>query len=301
MPRPAEGEALVRVLLAGICDTDLQLAAGYMGFQGIPGHEFVGRVESAPSAPELVGHAVVGEINASCRDCDACRSGHDRHCPRRTVLGILGRDGAFAEFLALPAVNLHRVGEMPIERAVFVEPVAAALAILEQVQVSGRRALVLGCGKLGALCARALALGGAVVAVAGRNRASTRPLAGEGFSGREPDEEPRPEYDVVVEATGSSDGFPAALRWVRPRGTIVLKTTTAEAAPISLAPVVIDELTIVGSRCGRFPPAIEALAAGKILPERTIIARYSLDQVETAFAAARHPSDPGRRKIVLSP
>jgi threonine dehydrogenase-like Zn-dependent dehydrogenase len=298
-PRPVPGEAVIDVLLAGVCETDLQLAAGYMGFQGVPGHEFVGRIAVAPDAPARVGELVVGEINAACGACATCTGGLPRHCARRTVLGILGRDGAFAEQLALPLANLHAVPPgMALDRAVFVEPVAAAFEIPSQVEVSGRRVLVLGAGRLGALCARVLRLCGADVTVAGRRPEPLALLAADGVPtlvAAAPDRS----FDVVVDATGSPQGFATACRWARPRGTVVLKTTCAGDAPMNLAPVVIDELTVVGSRCGPFGPAIATLASGGLAPETTIGGRFSLERIADAFAYARAPSDPARRKALI--
>lgn len=302
IPTAPPGEALVRVLRAGVCDTDLQLARGYLGFRGVPGHEFVGTVEAAEGAPDLVGATVVGEINAACGRCEWCRGGLSRHCPTRTVLGIQGRPGAFAEYLTLPLGNLLRVpSSLPLERAVFIEPVAAAWEILEQVPVAGRRCLVVGAGKLGGLCARVLRLGGAEVGVVARHRESLELLAADGFEALLPAEATAgPRVDLVVEATGSPDGLPLALALVRPRGTLVLKTTVAGALNLDLAPVVIDEISVIGSRCGPFAPALAALARGEITPEETIGGRYALEDAAAAFAAAASPADPGRRKIVFT-
>lgn len=308
VPEPAAGEALVRVLRAGICDTDLQLREGYMGFSGIPGHEFVGRIEAAEEAPTRVGQLVVGEINAACGECPRCAAGFERHCRDRTVLGILGRPGAFADYLTLPLSNLHEVPRgMPLERAVFVEPVAAAFEIPEQLAVGGRSVLVMGAGKLGSLCARVLQQAGAKVTVMARRQATLDPLAADGFAILQaPDPPPRwpgaadaPRFDLVVEATGSPQGLPQALSFVRPRGTLVLKTTCAADLAVNLASVVIDEITVVGSRCGPFEPAIDALAAGRLTPEDTIGGRWPLEGIEAAMAAAADPPDPARRKMLL--
>jgi threonine dehydrogenase-like Zn-dependent dehydrogenase len=299
VPRPAPGEARVKVELAGICSTDLELRAGYMGFSGIPGHEFVGCVEEAPDSPDLVGRTVVGEINAGCGRCDDCRRGDSRHCTDRTVLGIAGRDGAFAEQLTLPVGCLHPVpGAVPPERAVFAEPAAAAFQILEQVEVEDRRILVMGCGKLGSLCARVLRRKGAQVTVLVRRSESGALLARDGIpvvlnADRG--------FDQVVEATGHPDGFPRALELVRPRGTIILKSTCASGRPLNLAPVVVDEVTVVGSRCGPFRPALDAFARGDLKPEEMIGGRFPLADFEAAFAAAGNPADPARRKVVLIP
>lgn len=308
-PSPAEGEAVVRVLLAGVCATDLALARGYMGFRGVPGHEFVGICEEAPGAPDLEGARVVGEINAGCGTCERCAQGLERHCAKRTVLGILGRPGAFAERLALPVRNLHRVPDnLPNERAVFCEPVAAAFEILDQVEVDNARTLVLGAGRLGGVCAHVLSGAGARVTVLGhhpkklralRSDAIRTALGGPGESTPRDDRGallPRQAFDVVVEATGSPRSLADALHWVRPRGTIVLKTTCAEPHRLDLAPAVIHEITIVGSRCGRFAPALEALAAGRLTPEDTIDAALPLERAADAFRLA---AEPALRKVIL--
>jgi len=298
-PDLVSGEALVEVILAGVCSTDLELAKGYMGFAGVPGHEFVGRIVSAPDQPSRVGQRVVGEINASCRRCETCLGGFERHCPNRTVLGILNRSGAFAQILALPLANLHALPpNLSNDRAVFVEPVAAAYEIATQIPVAAGRTLVLGGGgKLGALIARVLRICGALVSLRGRRPEALAPLVADGFPIEE--DSPQPRYDLVVEATGTSDALGEALRWVRPRGIVALKSTTAATSALDLAPVVIDEISIVGSRCGPFAPAIAALAAGLLEPEKTIAARFSLDQAVEAFAVARDPHDPSRRKVVF--
>lgn len=293
------GEARVRVLIAGICSTDLELKAGYMGFRGTPGHEFVGIVESAPVGFErLAGKRVVGEINAACGDCELCRAELGRHCPRRTVLGILGRSGSLAQTLWLPPANLRIVPDrLATERALFTEPVAAAFEIVEQVAVGGRRVLVMGDGKLGALAARVLALRGAAVTVLGRHPRKLAPLAEAGVETKTSVEQlTSKRFDIVVEATGTPAGFEAALALVRPRGTLVLKSTCAASKPIDLAPVVIDEITVVGSRCGPFTPALEALALGDLRPEETIDARFPLGDAASAFEAA---AAAGVRKVVV--
>lgn len=300
VPEPAPGEALVRVLAAGICSTDLELRKGYMGFCGTPGHEFVGEVVEARIAPELAGARVVGEINAGCAACHYCREGLERHCPKRTVLGIVNRAGAFAEYLTLPVRNLHRVpASVPTDRAIFTEPVAAAFEVIEQVAVEGKRIAVLGDGKLGALIARVLDLAGAEVTVIGRHERKLGALASEGFKtvlyGREAPP-PLQSFPIVVEATGAAEGLEMAVRLVVPRGTIVLKTTCADPKPLDLAPIVIHEVTVIGSRCGPFAPALTALAAGHLRPESTIDARFALADAPAAFEAA---ATPGVRKVVL--
>jgi alcohol dehydrogenase len=300
-PRPAlvPGEALIKVLQAGICTTDLELRKGYMGFAGVPGHEFVGVLVDATVATPLLGQRVVGEINAGCAACHYCREGLERHCPKRTVLGILDRPGAFAEYLALPLRSLHRVpAELSTDRAVFTEPLAAAFEVLEQVDVRGK-ALVMGDGKLGQLVARVLDGAGAEVTVIGRHARKLEPLAVDGFTTRIVGRDAPPparSFPLVIEATGAPDGLEQALRFVTPRGTVVLKSTCAESRPMNLAPVVIDEVTLVGSRCGPFPPALEALARGRLRPEDTIDGRFPLAEAERAFEAA---GASGIRKVIL--
>ncbi len=267
LPVPARppGEALIRVRLAGICDTDLHLKAGYMDFEGIPGHEFVGEVVESEQ-PELVGRRVVGEINAACGTCDFCRRGLGRHCASRTVLGILGRAGAHAEYLVLPNENLHLVPDtLSDEEAVFTEPLAAACEILEQVHIEPTaRVAVVGDGKLGLLIARVLALTGCDLYVIGRHARKLGLLARQGIATEQvaPGEEsrlPSRWADVVVECSGSPSGFETARRLLKPRGTLVLKSTYRESPPVYLAGLVVDEITVVGSRCGPFEPALRLL------------------------------------------
>src|SRR5438876_234289 len=256
-PRPGAGEALVRVHLAGICRTDLEITRGYLGFRGTPGHEWVGHVLAADD-PALVGRRVVGEINLGCGVCRSCRAGLGRHCPGRRVLGILGADGAFAELIAVPAANLHPVPETIADReAVFTEPLAAAFEILDQMpSLAGAHAVVLGDGKLGLLVAQVLAGAGAEVVLAGRHETKLARAQALGIRTGPPP----PGADLVVDASGAPDGLALALALVRPRGTVVLKTTVAAEHRLHLAPAVINEVTILGSRCGRFPPALAALA-----------------------------------------
>lgn len=294
-PMPGPGEAVVAVLRAGICRTDVEITRGYLGFRGTPGHEWVGRVVAAPDSPALVGMRVVGEINYACGRCATCAAGMDRHCPTRRVCGIVGADGAFAERLCLPTAQLHRVpDDVPDRAAVFVEPLAAAFAILEQVpDVGGRRAIVLGDGKLGILAAQVLRVAGADVLLSGRHPrkldvarqvgvAVGIPMAG---------------ADLVVDATGSPDGLAAAVALVRPRGTVVMKTTVAAEHRLDLAPAVVNEVTLVGSRCGRFAPAIAALAAGRIAVEALIDAEYPLAD---GLAAVERAGTRGVLKVLLA-
>jgi len=295
---PAPGEALVRVSLAGVCNTDLELVRGYYPFAGVPGHEFVGRVEAAPGSPEWEGRRVVGAINASCGSCATCVRGHASHCERRTVLGIAGRDGAFATHLALPIANLLAVPDaLADEAAVFAEPLAAALEIQEQVRVgSGDRVVVIGAGKLGHLVARTLALTGCRLLAVGRSPRPLDLLAALGIPAATADEvEPRA-ADVVVECTGDPAGLELARRAVRPRGTIVLKSTYHGPASVDLSRFVVDEITLVGSRCGPFAPALQLLASGRVDPRPLVDARYPL---RDALAAFEHASQKGALKVLV--
>ena len=285
-PVPASGETLVRVLCAGICETDLQLLRGYMGFHGVPGHEFVGIAEEGP----LRGKRVVGEINCSCHNCEMCRNGVPGHCPNRTVLGILGRDGAFADRLCIPQRNLHPVpDEVATLAAVFTEPLAAAFQIPAQVRLDARQnVVVLGDGRLGNLCAQVLARIGCRVTVVGKHRRKLSLLARLGLATIELKALKKERTaDVVVDCTGSPSGLPTALEIVKPRGTVVLKTTVAGMQTISLAPVVIDEVTIVGSRCGPFGKALSALRDGQIDVQSLIECVYPLEQAVAALERAR--------------
>ena len=290
-PRLGMGETLLRVRAVGICDTDLQLAQGYMGFQGILGHEFVGETAD--------GKRVTAEINNPCHHCATCLAGRLQHCPHRTVLGILEHDGAMADWVAVPSQNLHFVPDTIDDlQAVFIEPLAAAFRILEQIELGdGVSFAVLGDGKLGMLCAWVARLTGAQVHLIGKHPEKLK-LAGRGIETHwlpniDPDLE---KFDILADCTGSSTGFPTALKLVRPCGTIVLKTTIAGTHDINLAPVVIDELRIVGSRCGPFPKAIEALARGTIDVGPLIGSIYPLDNAEEAFRAA---ATKGSKKVVI--
>lgn len=291
-------EVRVRVTLAGICNTDIELTRGYYPFAGIPGHEFTGVVDRGPS--HLEGNRVVGEINAVCHQCQACRNGRPTHCERRTVLGIARRDGAFAEFLSLPAGNLHVVPDhISDEEAVFTEPLAAALEIQEQIDISASdRVLVAGDGKLGQLVARSLALTGCRVAVAGRHPRKLDLLAQHGISTLRPDEVEGRAFDIAVECTGSAGGFDLARRALRPRGTLVLKSTYAGSLTLNASPLVVDEITIVGSRCGPFGRALELLGRGSIDPRPLIDAEYPLARALEAF---EHAQRPGTLKVLVRP
>ena len=298
-PEPPPGEALVRVRLAGVCNTDLELVKGYYPFTGIPGHEFVGEVVSA-DAREWVGRRVVGEINASCGACPTCRAGRRTHCPARTVLGIKGRHGAMAEYLSLPVLNLHAVPDaVPDEVAVFTEPVAAALEVQEQVAIaSGTRVVVIGDGKLGQLVARTLALAGHRPTVVGRHARKLERLSRAGIATAAAAELPPREADVVVECTGNPDGLALARTAVRPRGTIVLKSTYHGEAPVNLSGIVVDEVTLVGSRCGPFAPALALLAGGALKVTDLVEQRFALADGVAAFAAA---AAPGTLKVLIAP
>ena len=289
-PSPAPGESRIRVRMAGICGTDLELARGYMTFHGVPGHEFVGEVVQTERR-DLAGKRVVSEINAACGDCEWCRAGLGRHCPRRTVLGILGRDGAFAEYLCIPDDNLLPVSDsIPDEIAVFTEPVAAAYEIFDQVSLtSNQTILVLGDGRLGAIVAMAIVAQGLRPTIGGHHEDKLARLRSLGFA-TEMEDTLTAGLDVVIDCTGSAAGFDRALELVRPRGTIILKSTAAGSAPINLAPIVINEVTVIGSRCGRFAPALAALARGKIDPRQLISAIFPLEDGVAAIAQTGEPS-----------
>ena len=288
-PDVPEGSTRVRVVQAGICETDLQLVKGYMGFAGVLGHEFIGIAESGP----LAGQRVVGEINCVCDDCDLCARGLGNHCPNRTVIGILNHDGAFAESLIVPNANLHRVpDDMSDDLATLVEPVAAALQIPDQMElVEGSRAIVLGDGRLGNLCAQVLRTNGCSVLVVGKHEAKLARFVGQGFETALLNDVPTDRRaDVVVDCTGSGSGLNLALQLVRPRGTVVMKTTVARNHDLSLAPIVIDEITLLGSRCGPFDKAINSIQASDFDLTDFISARYSLEEFEAAFEHARSPN-----------
>ena len=295
LPAPPGGEAVVRVLRAGICNTDLELVRGYYPFTGILGHEFVGRVESAG---EWHGVRVCGEINAACGDCPQCRAGRKTHCDRRTVLGIVNRNGAFAEYLALPFENLRAVPEsVPDDEAVFTEPLAAALEITQQIQVRpADTVIVVGDGKLGLLCAQVLALTGCHLLALGRHRSKLDVLAARGIQTARVDEAPALRADVVVECTGSAAGFDLARTFLRPRGTLVLKSTYAGRASVDLSQLVVDEISVVGSRCGPFAPALDLLGRRLVDVRSLIHARYPLSE---GLAAMQRAQQPGVLKVIF--
>jgi len=296
--RPA-GFALIRLLIGGICNTDLELQRGYYGFSGVPGHEFVGEVVAADSR-DLIGKRVVGEINLACGHCSWCRRGMGRHCPGRSVLGIVRHPGAFGEFLTLPENNLHVIPDsIPLEAAVFTEPLAAACEILDQVQMPcGSPIAVLGDGKLGLLVAQVLQVNGYRVHQFGRHPEKLKIAANAGVTTEVRGERlPEAEYRWVVDATGSQAGLHAAVRMVEPRGTIILKSTVHGEIPLDTAPVIVNEITLVGSRCGRFEPALELLRLGAVDVSSMISHRMPLASASEAFERA---AQKGVLKVLLS-
>src|SRR4051795_9395524 len=299
-PKRDEGECLIKVRRAGVCATDLEITKGYMGFAGVLGHEFVGEVVESPAARQWVGKRVVGEINVVCGRCDLCLSGLSSHCRNRTVLGILKRDGAFADFVRLPAINLHEVpAAVEDDAAVFVEPLAAAFQVLKQVKLDGKKwVTVLGDGRLGLLCAQVLRNAGCPVRVIGRHPEKMRLCDQWGIRSRAAaDISPRHDQEVVVDCTGSASGLEMAMQLVRPRGTIVLKSTVADGKALNLAPIVIDEINVVGSRCGPFREAIKALTEKSVDVTSMIHRRIKLEQgIEAMELAAK----PGVLKVLLT-
>lgn len=299
IPQPQAGEALVRVLTAGICNTDLELIKGYYPYTGVLGHEFVGQVVQGPHA--LQGQRVVGEINAACGQCDYCRRHLSTHCEQRTVLGIVNRHGAFAEYLTLPIVNLHPIPDhLPDQLATFTEPLAAALEIQEQVAIGpSDRVLVIGDGKLGQLVAQTLALTGCQLLVVGRHPEKLANLADRhiatGLESAISDN--LRSFDITVECTGNPQGFDLARKALRPRGTLVLKSTYADQLTIDASAIVVDELTLIGSRCGPFAKALDLLAQEAVDVAPLIQASFPLSQGLDAFAVARQR---GSQKVLLT-
>lgn len=298
-PVPADGDTLIRVRQAGICSTDLEIIKGYMGYRGILGHEFVGEVVESPNR-DLLKKRVVGEINIVCGRCDLCVAGLSSHCRARSVLGIVKHEGCFADYVRLPAVNLHTLPDaIDNDQAVFIEPLAAAFQVLKQIKLDGRRwVTVLGDGRLGLLVAQVLQGAGCPVRVIGKHPEKlalcekwsirSRPLA---------DIVPRHDQDVVVDCTGSASGFELAMQMLRPRGTLVLKSTVAAGKALNLAPLVIDEITVIGSRCGPFREAIRALADKSIDVVSLIHRRMRIEQGVEAMALAGRP---GVLKVLLT-
>lgn len=292
-----KSEALIRVLKSGICNTDLEIVRGYADFSGTIGHEFVGIVEDAPDK-SWVGKRVVGEINAGCGNCELCLRGDPRHCLQRTVLGIKGRDGAHAEFLTLPEENLLEVpANVSDDEAIFTEPLAAAFGITEQVSIEkDTRVAVVGDGKLGLLCAMSLALRSENVVLIGKNREKIS--RAKGVESYLLEEVPGlPKFDVAVEASGSASGFATALDLLKPRGKIVLKSTFQGKTAVEMWRIVVDEISIVGSRCGRFAPALELLKNKQIDVESLISEEFPLSKGLQAMSRA---AEKGILKVVLS-
>ncbi len=297
-PEPGPGQALVRVRLAGICGTDLQLMKGYYPFCGIPGHEFVGEIAAAADAPERVGERVVGEINLTCGGCRECRADRASHCLQRKVLGIRDWNGAFAQWLVLPLSNLHRVPDgVGDEAAVFTEPLAAALAIPQQVPLRpADRVLLVGAGRLGQLIARVLRLSGCDLRVIARHPRQYELLEASGIRWLPEDTVLKADYDLVVEATGSPGGFERACRALRPRGTLVMKSTYRGKVAMDLSPLVVNEQRLLGSRCGPFAPALALMAQGLVDPLPLVEACYPLGQAPAALA---HAGRRGALKVLM--
>lgn len=292
-------EALVKIRKAGICSTDLELVKGYYPYAGILGHEFVGEVAKADDA-SWVGQRVVGEINAVCGQCEQCLNGRPTHCESRTVLGIVNRDGVFAEYVCLPVANLHRVpASVPDGMAVFTEPLAAALEIQEQINIKpGDRVLLVGAGRLGQLIAQTLALTGCDLRVVARHKRQQELLTARGIRIITEEEIQRWRWDVVVEATGSPSGFALARQAIRPRGTLVLKSTYKGEMSVDFSSIVVDEINLIGSRCGPFEPALRLMESRQVDPTVLIDAEYSLTDAMKAF---EHATRPGALKVVLNP
>ena len=299
IPPPPPGQVLLRTLLAGICNTDLEVVHGYAGFRGVLGHEFVARVERAEDA-SLVGRRVVGEINVACGTCATCRAGRPTHCPQRTVPGIRGQDGALADYFCLPARNLHPLPEgLPDEVAVFVEPLAAACRIPEQVHLRpGQLAIVLGDGKLGLLVAQVLALSGCDLLVVGHHEEKLSILAARGIATRLGHQGLEGVADVVIECTGQAEGFEAARQLVHPEGTLVLKSTYHGTVQADLSALVVNEVRLVGSRCGPFPAALRLLGRGLVDVAPLVEAVYPLDE---GLAAIEHAGRRGALKVLVRP
>ena len=300
LPVPGEGEALVKVRLAGICATDLEMVKGYYPFSGIPGHEFVGEVIECADQPELIGKRVVGEINISCGTCDECLNGRRTHCRQRKVLGINQRNGVFADFCTLPYTNLHEVPRMIAdEMAVFTEPLAAALEIQQQVHIKPTdKVLLVGAGRLGQLIAQTLAICSCEFRVVTRHASQKALLSKRGVEVIDESDIPPGEMDVVIDASGSAQGFHIAKRAVRPAGVLVMKSTYKGEMTLDMSSVVVDEITLVGSRCGPFEPALRLLTAGLIDPSPLIDSVYSIENGLMAFDWA---SKPGVFKVLLKP
>ena len=293
-------EALVRVRLAGICGTDLEILQGYMKYDGVLGHEFVGIVEKSHNSA-LIGKRVVGEINTGCDKCSFCEKGMQRHCPNRTVLGILKRDGAFAEFLSLPEKNLHVIPDsITDEQAVFIEPLAAAFEIKEQISLERHWSVaIVGDGKLAQLIIQVLKLSCSNITCFGRHKNKLQNLVNNGIKiklGIEPSD--KQSFDLVVEATGNNSGFLDTMQLIKPRGIVVLKSTIAARENLDLTPIVVNEITLVGSRCGLFKPAIDALVTGIVSVDYMIDSTFPLEKFSEAIEYAKKPDT---LKVFLKP
>jgi len=294
-----KNEALIKIRKAGICSTDLELVKGYYPYTGVPGHEFVGDVVEADDA-SWVGQRVVGEINAVCNQCEQCLNGRSTHCENRTVLGIVNRDGVFAEYTTLPIANLHKVPDsVPDEMAVFTEPLAAALEIQEQVQVKPTdRVLLIGAGRLGQLIAQTLSLIGCDLRVVARHKHQQDLLKTRGIRIISEEEIQPWRWDVVVEATGSPSGFSLARQAIRPRGTLVLKSTYKGEMSVNFSSIVVDEINIVGSRCGPFEPALRLMESKQVDPTVLIDSEFTLKEALKAF---EHAAETGVLKVLVKP
>ncbi|MDH5462918.1 MAG: alcohol dehydrogenase catalytic domain-containing protein [Nitrosopumilus sp.] len=299
-PEPKSDEALVRVRLAGICGTDLEILQGYMKYDGILGHEFVGIIEKSHNKT-LIGKRVVGEINAGCDKCGFCEKGMQRHCPNRTVLGILKRDGAFAEFLSLPEKNLHVIPDsITDEQAVFIEPLAAAFEIKEQISLkSNWNVAVVGDGRLAHLIVQVLKLSCRNITCFGRHKNKLQKLVNSGIKTKVGIESSdKQSFDLVIEATGSNSGFSDTMKLIKPRGTVILKSTIASRENLDLTPVVVNEITLVGSRCGLFKPAMDALVTGIVSVDFMIDSTFPLENFSEAIEYAIKPDT---LKVFLKP
>lgn len=300
VPQPQKpNEALVKIRKAGICSTDLELVRGYYPYTGILGHEFVGEVVKADDA-SWIGQRVVGEINAVCGECEQCLNGRPTHCENRTVLGIVNRDGIFAEYTSLPIANLHKVpASVPDEMAVFAEPLAAALEIQEQISIQpGDRVLLVGAGRLGQLIAQTLALTSCDLRVVARHPRQQDLLTARGIRLINEADVQKWRWDVVVEATGAPSGFALARRAIRPRGMLVLKSTYKGEMSVDFSSIVVDEINIIGSRCGPFEPALRLMEERQVDPAVLIDAEYPLTEAVKAFERA---AQPGALKVVVNP
>ena len=292
-------EALIKIHKAGICSTDLELVKGYYPYTGVIGHEFVGEVIEAEDV-SWIGQRVVGDINVVCGQCEQCLNGRPTHCEHRTVLGIVNRDGTFAEYTTLPIANLHRVPDsVPDEMAVFTEPLAAALEIQDQIQIKPTdRVLLVGAGRLGQLIAQTLALTGCDLRVVARHPHQQILLKARGIRTITEEEIQPWRWDIVVEATGSPDGFSLARRAIRPRGTMVLKSTYKGDMSVNFSSVVVDEINLVGSRCGPFEPALRLMEARQVDPTVLIAAEFNLGEALKAFERA---AETGVLKVLVEP